>query len=576
MKIIDCTIRDGGLLNNWNFEDRVVKASCFAAEKSGVDYFEIGYKNDLLKDGLGPYGYCENNFINSLFKKKPNIKLLCMIDANKYTNYEISNYKDKKNPFSGIRIASYPDDVERSVELIEKVHELGYEVFLQLMSSSEWKEGQYKVLKNWKNKNILEAIYFADSFGSFLPEDIKKYINNLKELGFDKIGFHSHNSLQMAFANSLQAMDSGASYIDASIYGMGRGSGNLPIEILLSYLYKNGESKYNVVPYLDVIERFYVDLMKQYNWGFSLKSLFGGIRNIHPYYIEELFKQGFYTADEIWNLLDNIKQDCPISFSKNELQGVLKNRFHTPTALEAKEIIQEVTKQTKIFPSEDAILLENLKIKDLYKNSKFLIIANGPSIDKYSKEINEFIKKNNLVSIGCNYIKSIYKPNYHLFVNKKRFLKYASTISSDSELIVPSFFGNKIVRENYDGLLEYIEIVSSNDLNSKPIQGIKQQHVYLNVAIAAILTAYQMGAVEIMVVGMDGYESGNPKEMIYFYNEDNIKDDQITASIRYDNLMAELQRVNDFLNENGVSFSIITPTSHKKYFKNTLNLINLN
>ena len=570
MKILDCTIRDGGLLNNWEFDDKLVKASYFAAEKAGVDYFEIGYKNDPKKEGLGPFGYCDNKYISSLFKNSPNLKLLCMIDAGKYTGYDICERNDKENPFSGIRVAAYPHEAQIAINLIEMLHQKGYEVFLQLMASSEWNEDQFNIIKNWQNKNIIEAIYFADSFGSFIPSDIPHFVDKLKSLGFDKVGLHPHNSLQMAFANTLEAFKAGITNIDATIYGMGRGSGNLPVEIILSYLYKNGEKKYNVVPYLDVIERFYIDMMKQYQWGYSLKSLFGGIKNIHPYYISELFKQNFYTAGEIWNLLDNIKKNCSISFSQADLKNTLEQRFYMPTLEQAKGAVLEVEKQTKIVPADDAFLLSDLPLKDRHKNKKFIIIANGPSISKYSEEIKSFIKSNNLIAIGCNDFKNIYEPEYHIFVSKKRFLKCSPTIDKKSILLVPAFFGKKLVADNYNGLPEYIEVASANDLNAKPIEGIKQEHVHLNVAIAAILSAYQMGAVEIMAVGIDGYENENSEEKVYFYNEDDAKDDKMTASIRYDNLVAELKRVNDFLVEQGVAFSIITPTSHKKYFKNLL------
>jgi 4-hydroxy 2-oxovalerate aldolase len=571
LKIIDCTIRDGGLLNNWEFDEKIVKASYFAAEKSNIDYFEIGYKNNSERKGLGNFGYCDDQYLFSFFKKRPeNLKVLCMIDAGRYIGYEIPDCLPEKTLIKGLRVASYPYEIKKAIGMIESFKEKGYEVFLQLMTFSEWSDEEFKILADWKNKNILNAIYFADSFGSFLPSDIKNCVIKLKELGFSSIGFHPHNSLQMAFANTLEAINSGMSYIDATIYGMGRGSGNLPVEVLLSYLNKTGARKYNVVPYLDVIERFYVDFFKKYQWGYSLKSLFGGIKNIHPYYITEMFNQGYFTADEIWNQLDHIKESCPISFSKDELSSALEKRFYDPTAIDAKETVARVEKENKIIPSLDSFHLDELTLKDRHKNKNFIIIANGSSIEKYEKKIKNFINKNNLISIGCNYLKKLYNPDYHIFVSKKRFLKYAPSINEKSSLIVPTFFGKTMVAENYEKQTEYIEIIPSENLSLPPVEGIIQQQVYLNVAVAAILTAYQMGAKEIFVVGMDGYENEHPDKPFYFYNEDDQPDDRVTASIKYKDFALELERVNSFLAEHGVSFSVITPTSHKKYYKNIL------
>ena len=153
MKIIDCSIRDGGHINKWNFDEDLVKASYFAASKAQVDYFEIGYKNDPKIVGLGKFGYCDEEYISSLFKSLTDCKLLCMIDAGKYTDYYIPDCKKTLTPFSGIRVAAYPYEAEKAIKLIENLSNKGYEVFLQLMASSEWSKKDVDIIKNWKNKN---------------------------------------------------------------------------------------------------------------------------------------------------------------------------------------------------------------------------------------------------------------------------------------------------------------------------------------------------------------------------------------------------------------------------------------
>ncbi|HSA31441.1 MAG TPA: aldolase catalytic domain-containing protein [Candidatus Omnitrophota bacterium] len=570
IQIIDCTIRDGGHLNKWQFEDNLVKASYFAAQKGQVDYFEIGYKNDPGKKGLGPFGYCDEKYINGLFKSSSDCKLLFMLDAGKYSGYKIPDRTKEPTPFTGVRVAAYPFEVKIAVDLAEQFHEAGYEVFMNLMASSEWSQQEFAVLKNWKQKNALKAVYFADSFGAYAPAEISELIGQLKALGFERIGFHAHNNLQMAFANTLHAITEGASYVDASIYGMGRGAGNLPIEILLSYLSKIGDKEYNVVPYLDVIERFFLPLFEKDPWGYSLRSLLGGIRNIHPYYIDELFNSHNYTIEEICNIAETVKEKCPISFSGEKLKNALEERFYVPTTSQAKEAIRSIEKELKAIPSKDAFSLDSLGMKDRHKGKKFLIIGNGPSIVKHEDKIKGLIKRLGLVTIGCNFLNSVYAPDYHIFVSKKRFLKYAATVSKKSILLVPSFFGKRLVQENYSGPVEYVQIDSIDDLNSSPIDGIRQQVKYLNVGVNAILTALQMGAQEIMAVGMDGYESEEQGKVVYFYNEKDVPDDKAAASLRYENMDIELKRVSDFLNDLGIPFSIITPTSHKKYFNNSI------
>lgn len=572
MKIIDCSIRDGGHINKWHFDEDLVKASYFAALKAQVDYFEIGYKNDPSVLGLGKFGYCDEDYISSLFKPSIDCKLLCMIDAGKYTGYYIPDCKKSLTPFSGIRIAAYPYEAKIAIDLIENLYSKGYEVFLQLMASSEWSKKDIDIIKNWKNKNILKAIYFADSFGSYIPSDISNYFKKLKSIGFKDIGFHSHNNLQMAFANSLQAIDDGVKYVDASIYGLGRGAGNLPIEILISYLQTKGNSKYNVVPYLDVINRFYEKLKSEIKWGYSLNTLLSGARNIHPYYVDELVNYDSYTIEEIWNVLEKIKKECPISYSKDKLDVSLKQRFYVPSVQDAKNIVNKIQEQVQLFPSKDAFSLKELSFKNRHKNKKFLIIANGPSIKKYKKLIKNLIEKEKYITIGCNFLEGLYKPDYHIFVSKKRFLNYINSVDKKSVLLTPTYFGKELVKENFDGLNENVEIKLVNKSTKNLLKGIVQQHVYLNVGAVAILTAIQMGAKEIVVVGMDGYKDKNTKEIEYFYNEDGIKEDKEISSQRYGNLKVQLDLVGDFLMKKGIPFCIITPTSHNRFYKNILKI----
>jgi len=326
MKIIDCTFRDGGHLNKWNFDNQCVIDSYIASSKSGVDYFEIGYRTPNSIKGLGQYAYCTDEFLLNLIEPTKDCKLTIMIDAGK-SDVLIKECMNEVTPVKAIRVASYPYELEKAIELVNRIKDKGYEVFLNLMAFSEFTEKEFKILEDWKDKNILSAIYFADSFGSLTPFNIECLINYLHVVNFpyDKIGFHAHNNLQLAFANTLSARKENIGYVDASIYGMGRGSGNLQIEVLLAYLQKIGQKKYNPVHYISIIDRYFSDIYKEYNWGYNLQSLMGGIKNIHPYYISNLFEKDL-TVESIWHSLNDIKEHCPISFSAEKLNEILEQR----------------------------------------------------------------------------------------------------------------------------------------------------------------------------------------------------------------------------------------------------------
>lgn len=250
VKILDCTLRDGGHLNKWNFSDECILQTLKTAELSDIDYFEVGYKFP--------------NCINKSEHKK--IKIGVMLDAKNIT--EIS----KKADF--VRVACYPHEIHTAIDAVENFHAQGFEVFLHLMTADKFED--YELLKNWKNKEILTSIYFADSFGAFMPKDVENIYKKLEACGFERISFHAHNNLQLAFSNTIMAIELRAFSVDATAFGMGRGAGNLPTELLLKYLGKD----YSI--YLDLIKKYYLSHHHQTPWGYSFNSLVTGLNNIHP------------------------------------------------------------------------------------------------------------------------------------------------------------------------------------------------------------------------------------------------------------------------------------------------------
>jgi len=246
-KILDCTLRDGGHVNNWKFSDECILSTVKTAENSGIDYIEVGYK---MPECI----------------KSSSSKLVVMVDA--------KNIQPVDKRADMVRVACYPNKLIEAVEAVEDFKEQGFGVFLHLMTADKFEDFEY--LKNWKNKDILESLYFADTFGAFMPCDVENIYNKLQKCGFEKISFHAHNNLQLAFANTIKAIELGAYSIDASVFGMGRGGGNLPIELLLKYLNKNNSL------YLDLIKKYYLDIKNKYEWGYSYDALIGGLKNIHP------------------------------------------------------------------------------------------------------------------------------------------------------------------------------------------------------------------------------------------------------------------------------------------------------
>ena len=265
--ILDCTIRDGGYLNNWEFSDARVLALINCAKNNGVKYFEIGYRSN--KNG-SKFLRCTNEDIAKF--QKQGIELLVMMNVSDFEENLIEN-----NPaISTIRIACHSWELEKAIKICEKLLDKNYKIFLHLMNVKDLSEKDFKILENWERKSEIISLYFADSYGSFFNNDVEFFYNKLKNCGYERISFHAHNNLQMAFSNSLKAIELGAYSVDATLSGKGRGGGNLPIEMILAYLNRH-----------KIIEIFkkYSEIMDENSIN-NFKNIIGGIENLHPKDIE--------------------------------------------------------------------------------------------------------------------------------------------------------------------------------------------------------------------------------------------------------------------------------------------------
>lgn len=225
IKILDCTTRDGGHNTNWNFTTEFVMDRISMLNKFKAGYYEIGYRNHIDNEDKGQFYNCTPEFLKQFYKEKGNLLLGVMTDIKRFSIDDFQGYE--KDSIDFIRIACHPDRIEETLNNSKKLHDRGYKIFVQLMDISNVDETGYFELYKWEHKNILESLYFADSYGTLYPEDVEKYYNKLKMLGYKKISFHGHNNIKMALKNSLKAIELGAYSIDTTFDGMGRCGGNL-------------------------------------------------------------------------------------------------------------------------------------------------------------------------------------------------------------------------------------------------------------------------------------------------------------------------------------------------------------
>ncbi|MBU0580686.1 MAG: aldolase catalytic domain-containing protein [Candidatus Margulisbacteria bacterium] len=282
IKVLDCTIRDGGLINKWQFSDDLVRATYQACADAGIDYMEIGYKasRDLFDPKeYGKWRFCSDEDIKRVLDGiELKSKLACMVDIGRVKDEDL--LPAKKSPFKMIRVACYVKDVDKAIALANLAMDKGYETTVNIMAVSTNLEKDIDEALDQLSKTEVPTVYLVDSFGAFYCEDItflgKKYINALPG---KTVGIHCHNNRQLAFGNTIQGIIEGCNMLDASILGIGRGPGNCTMELLIGFL-KN--PKYNLRPILKLIQDYYIPLREKIEWGYIIPYMITGMLNEHP------------------------------------------------------------------------------------------------------------------------------------------------------------------------------------------------------------------------------------------------------------------------------------------------------
>lgn len=282
IKVMDCSIRDGGLINQWQFSDEFVRTTYKGLCEAGVDYMEIGYKaskDQFDPKKFGKWRFCDDDDIRKIIDGiEPVSKLSCMVDIGRVNAKDL--VKASESPFSMIRVACYIKEVDKAIDLCNMIMDKGYETTVNIMAVSTNLEREIDEALNDLSKTQIPIVYVVDSYGAMYSEDVTFLVKKYRDaLPGKTIGIHTHNNRQLAFGNTIQAIVDGANMLDASVYGIGRGPGNCCIELLLSFLQN---PKYNIRPVLQLIQEKYLPLSKEIEWGYIIPYMITGMLNEHP------------------------------------------------------------------------------------------------------------------------------------------------------------------------------------------------------------------------------------------------------------------------------------------------------
>ena len=286
IKVVDATLRDGGLVNDFFFADDFAKALYNANTKAGVDYMEFGYKADKTLfdvNKFGPSKFCDDDYIRGVVGDgERKVKVAVMADVGR-CNYKEDIHERAESPVDLIRVATYVHQMPTAIDMIEDAHKKGYETSCNIMALSTVQENDIRAALDMVGQSSVDVIYIVDSYGSIYPEEMARICDLYGEYAAKynkKLGIHAHDNQKLAFANTIECVGDNVDYLDATYLSMGRGAGNCAMELLLGFL-KN--PKYNEYPVLEFIEKHMMPMKEQgVVWGYDLEYLLTGLFNQHP------------------------------------------------------------------------------------------------------------------------------------------------------------------------------------------------------------------------------------------------------------------------------------------------------
>lgn len=461
VKILDCTLRDGGYYTNWDFPSEVVKNYIFSMNNLPIDYIEIGYRNLPQKNYFGEFYYCPISTIEYIISltKKPLAIILNERDINiSSLDSLLLSCVDKVKM---IRLAVDPKNLSSSIDKAKKIKDMGFEVAFNMMYLSEWIDQSDFLDQTNGIEDHVDYFYMVDSFGAVYPSQIKSLINQIKQRTNVKLGFHGHNNLELAHANSLIALKYGVEIIDSTILGMGRGSGNLKTELILSSISKNYDIEINFNSLSRVLEDFQI-LKKEYNWETNLPYMLAGIHSIPQKQIMDWLGKKFYSFNSIVSALNSKIQN----------------------------------KKTITF-------------KPLSKNKKFkkaLIIGGGNSITYHERALKQFIEAEKDLIL-------IYSSSRHLSVfNSKNRDQFISLVGNENERL--SQFNEKLKNTYFIIPPEPREIGTFipngfSDVTFELDQIESTSKKITSHCSVSFQTAITLGLEMVLIAGFDGYMNQN-------------------------------------------------------------------
>ena len=389
IKVIDCTLRDGGYYNNWDFSIELIEEYLNAMSAAAVDFVELGFRSFDKSNGfMGACAYTSDNFIRSL-RIPAGLKIGVMMNAAELFKQGVSAIDAAKmqfvpaadSPVSIVRFACHIHEFENTLPVCAWLKSVGYVVGINLMQIADRSEAEIEHIAKIASDYPLDALYFADSLGSMDPEQTAHIVRTLRKHWKGALGVHTHDNMGKAVANTVRAIEEGVTWVDSTVTGMGRGPGNAQTEYVVVELEQQRGKRINVTPLLELIRRHFQPMKQHYGWGINTYYYLAGKYGIHPTYIQEMLSDSRYSEVDILAAIEHLK--------------LVGGKKFSLTTLEAARQFYNGEPGGKWAPSAEV------------EGRKVLVLGTGPSVEAHRVAIEQFIRKEKPFVIALNTQKTL-------------------------------------------------------------------------------------------------------------------------------------------------------------------------
>ena len=486
---IDCTLRDGGYYNNWEISNELTEKYLNTMSQLNIRFIELGFRSLKNNNFLGPNWYTSESYLNNI-KIPESLKIGVMINVSEVISSG-KNYKHtinklfknkKKSKLFFVRLAAHLHEIEFAFKIGRYLKNLGYMTAINLMQASEVTNQDLKKIFSRNKVYSPDIFYIADSLGNMKKNFVINQIKFIKTLWSGNIGVHTHDNLGLAIQNSNDALDTGANWVDSTVCGMGRGPGNAPTEYLYVELQnRNINKNISILPLLDLIENYFLDLKKKYKWGTNPFYYLSAMSNIHPTYIQEMisFKLDNF---EMLNNINNLSSINSRKYISNLSHPNIQDKFATRGEWSPKKIL---------------------------KNREVLFLSSGISINEYKKEIKNYIlkKKPIVISLTADPKLDLNLINYFITCNPIRLISKNNLFKIKKKKIIAPLSLMRNQYKNYSSKIKILDFGVELNNNSYIFRDKWASIPKLYNVSYALAVAASGKASRILLAGFDGYNA---------------------------------------------------------------------